>query len=164
MLSQSDGEQVRSLVQEFLQKMTVEFFDISVQPFDPAQGKPGAETTDVMQIEIQLNEPKFLIGQNGQTLFELQRMLRLFLNRKLQKSFYVDLDINEYKKKKIESLQFMAREYADEVVNTHQKKILPPMSSYERRIIHAELAVRKDIITESRGEAAERCVCISPVN
>src|SRR3989344_1892022 len=157
MINQSDAENVKVAVDEFLRKMTVEAFDISVQP-------KNTNVADMVAIEIQLNEPKFLIGQNGQTLFELQRILRFFLNRQLQKSFYVDLDINNYKKKKVEHLQFMARDMADEAVATRQKKILLPMSSYERRIIHAELAGRKDIITASRGAGADRRVCISPVN
>jgi spoIIIJ-associated protein len=51
---------------------------------------------------------------------------------------------------------------ADQVVYSKEKKVLSPMPSYERRIIHAELSGRSDIVTESQGEGFERCIVISP--
>ena len=63
------------------------------------------EKIDVVELDIKLNEPQILIGQQGQTLFEIQRLLRTVLSRKLQKFFYLNLDINDYKKKKTEYLK-----------------------------------------------------------
>jgi len=80
----------------------------------------------------------------------------------MQKDFYLDLDINEYKKKKIEYLKSLAKDLADEVVFTKEEKVLFPMPAYERRIIHTELSQRADIITESRGEGYDRHVIIKP--
>ena len=78
----------------------------------------------------------------------------------IQKDFYVDLDINGYKKKKIDYLKEMAKNAADEVSLMKQEKILPPMPAYERRIVHLELAERKDITTESIGREPERKIII----
>jgi spoIIIJ-associated protein len=74
--------------------------------------------------------------------------------------FYFNLDINDYKKQKIEYLKNTAKSLADQVVQTKEDKVLLPMSSYERRIIHAELAQRTDVITESQGEGLDRHIVI----
>ena len=74
--------------------------------------------------------------------------------------FYIDLDINDYKKKKIEYLKETARAVADEVALTKKEKYLPSMPPYERRIIHMELASRSDVTTESIGQEPERKIVI----
>ena len=74
----------------------------------------------------------------------------------------MNLDINDYKKKKVEYLKDFAKETADQIAMTGQEKTLPPMSSYERRIIHAELSQRTDVITESQGDGFDRHVVIKP--
>jgi len=88
--------------------------------------------------------------------------LRMILNKSLQKVFYLNLDINDYKKKKVEYLKFLAKDSADEVSFSKEEKVLLPMSSYERRIIHTELSQRSDIITESQGDGFDRHVVIKP--
>jgi spoIIIJ-associated protein len=80
----------------------------------------------------------------------------------LQKIFYLNLDIDDYKKKKIEYLKYLAKDLADQVSLTKEEKVLLPMSSYERRIIHSELSQRIDVTTESRGDGFERHIVIKP--
>ena len=84
----------------------------------------------------------------------------MILNKKLQKNIYFKLDINNYQKNKIEYLKKLAKESAEEVILTKKSKVLPPMSSYERRIIHTELAERQDIITESQGDGPDKNITI----
>ena len=72
------------------------------------------------------------------------------------------MDINDYKKKKVEYLKNLADCIANEVILTKEKKVLAPMPAYERRIIHAQLSARQDIKTESQGEGIDRCVVIEP--
>jgi spoIIIJ-associated protein len=103
-----------------------------------------------------------LIGQNGQTLVEIQHLLKAILRRKIPEQFYIDLDINDYKKKKAEYLREMANSLADEVALTKKEKLLAPMPAHERRIIHLELTERNDVVTEGIGESAERRVIIRP--
>lgn len=115
-------------------------------------------------VDLKADEPQFLIGERGQNLSEIQRLLRAVLRRKAEapSSFYVDVDINDYKKKKTEYLKEVALTAADEVAITKREKELPSMSSYERRVVHTELASRADILTESIGEEPERRVKIKP--
>jgi len=74
------------------------------------------------------------------------------------------LDINDYKKKKVEYLREMARDAANEVSLSKKEKNLVSMPAYERRVIHLELADREDVITESVGEEPERSVIIKPAS
>ncbi|MDO8424672.1 MAG: R3H domain-containing nucleic acid-binding protein [bacterium] len=115
-------------------------------------------------VNVKADEPQFLIGERGQTLSEIQRLLRAVLRRKAEdpSPFYVDVDINDYKKKKAEYLKEVAQTAADEVAITKKEKELPSMPPYERRVVHTELASRTDISTESIGEEPERRVKIKP--
>ena len=93
---------------------------------------------------------------------EIQHLLKAILRRKIGALFYIDLDINNYKKKKIAYLRELARSIADEVALTKKEKVLSPMPSYERRIIHLELAGRSDVTTESIDEEPKRKVVVRP--
>ena len=157
-MNKEDGENIKEIVEEFLRKMTLSFSLIDVMPLTQEQ-EPDK---DVAQINITMEEPQILIGQNGQTLFELQRIVRIIINKKLNKDLYITLDINGYKQRKIEYLKDLAVTLADNVVATKEKKVLAPMPAYERRIIHAQLAKRHDITTQSQGEGEHRSVVILP--
>jgi len=115
-------------------------------------------------VDVKADEPQFLIGERGQTLSEIQKLLRAVLRKKAEfpASFFVDVDINDYKKKKTEYLKEVAQAAADEVALSKKEKILDPMSAYERRVIHTELAERTDVATESVGAEPERKVVIRP--
>ncbi len=113
-------------------------------------------------VDIKTDDPQLLIGERGQTLQEMQNLLRMVLRKHLgrEERFFVDLDINDYKKKKVEYLKEIARSAADEVYLSKKDKELPPMSAYERRVIHMALAGRSDVVTESAGEGQGRRVVI----
>ena len=113
-----------------------------------------------VQVSIVAGEPSMLIGEKGQTLFELQHILKLMLRKKIAEPFYLALDINEYKKNKEEYLRDLAQTTADEVVLLKKQKELPPMPSAERRVIHVALANRTDVTSESLGDGPDRRVVI----
>ena len=113
-----------------------------------------------VQVSIVVGEPSMLIGEKGQTLFELQHILKLMLRKKIAEPFYLALDINEYKKNKEEYLRDLAQTTADEVVLLKKQKELPPMPSAERRVIHVALANRTDVTSESLGDGPDRRVVI----
>jgi len=151
MLSQSDLETIKKITKEFFKKTT---FEVEIDfPF------PRDET---VPINLMTEDPQILIGEGGQTLVEIQHLLKAILKRKIQEPFFIDLDINGYKKKKIEYLKELAKSCADEVSITKKEKILSSMPAYERRIIHLELAGRTDVVTESIGQEPERRVVIRP--
>lgn len=151
MIEQKDINKIKDLATEFFEKMTMPVSKIDVN-----------YSEDNVGLDVKLDEPQILIGQGGQTLFEIQRLLKTILNKKLQNVFYLNLDINDYKKKKIEYLKDLARDLADQASLTKETKVLAPMSSYERRIIHAELSQRTDISTESQGDGFDRHIVIKP--
>lgn len=151
MLSQSDFEKIKETVKEFFEKTT---FEVEIEFQSPQD--------QTLPINIKIDEPQILIGEGGQTLVEIQHLLKAILKRKISDSFFIDLDINGYKKKKIEYLKELARSLADEVGITKKEKILSSMPAYERRIIHLELAGRSDVTTESIGQEPERRIVIRP--
>jgi spoIIIJ-associated protein len=162
MINAEEIQKVKAAIEEFLQKMTVTDFNIDATELAQKEPAGAQEGKDAVSVEITLEEPQMLIGQNGQTLFELERIMRMLVNKKLGKFLYISVDINDYKKKKIEYVKTLARRTADEAVVAGQKKVLVPMSSYERRIVHAELSSRQDVTTESQGDGEDRCVVIIP--
>ena len=119
--------------------------------------EPGEPT---VQVGIVVEEPQMLIGEKGQTLFELQHVLKLMLRKKIEEPFYLALDINEYKKNKEEYLRDLAQTAADEVVLLKKPKELPQMPASERRVIHMALAKRTDVVSESVGDGPDRRVVI----
>ena len=155
MIEKEDIKKIKEIAEEFFEKMTISALKIEA-------GSSDTGTGDVIDLDIKLDEPQILIGEKGQTLFEIQRLLKTVLNKKLQKIFYLNLDINDYKKKKIEYLKNLAKGLADEVALNKEEKVLFPMPAYERRVIHAELSQRTDIITESQGEGQDRHIIIKP--
>lgn len=158
MIDQNDIKKIKEAAEEFFQKMTIGPLLIEVNK----AVTENPEISEVVDLSISAEEPQILIGEKGQTLFEIQRLLRAILTKKIQKIFYLNLDINRYKQSKIEYLKKIAKEAADEVSLTKEEKTLFPMPAYERRIIHAELSQRTNIITESQGEGANRRIVIKP--
>jgi len=165
MLSKDQLNTIKKEVEIFFEKMTIPASLIEVLLSNDKNSDQHGEQDilrDIVNIEVKTNEPQILIGQQGQTLFEIQRILRMVLNKKTKESFYINLDINEYKKKKVEYLKDLAKSLADQVALNKEQKTLLPMSAYERRIIHTELAQRTDVITESSGDGSDRHIIIKP--
>ena len=148
-MNRQNLEEIKKITKDFFKKTT---FEVEIE-FLPLQ-----ELT--LPINLKTDEPQILIGEGGQTLVEIQHLLKTILKRKIQEPFFIDLDINGYKKKKIEYLKELAKSVADEVALTKKEKSLAPMPAYERRIIHLELAGRQDVTTESIGQEPERRVII----
>jgi spoIIIJ-associated protein len=150
-MNQQNLEEIKKITKDFFGKTT---FEIEIE-FLPLQGL-------TLPINLKTDDPQILIGEKGQTLIELQYLLKIILKRKISEPFFIDLDIDGYKKKKNEYLKELARSTADEVALTKKEKSLAPMPAYERRIIHLELADRQDVTTESIGQEPERKVIIKP--
>lgn len=103
-----------------------------------------------------------LIGKNGKNLQALTIIISQHLKRELGISFKFVIDINEYKEKREQSLEYLARKIAREVSSTKIAVKLDSMNSYERRIIHNALTNNKEVYTESEGEEPNRYVVIKP--
>lgn len=151
MIAKQDSKKIKEIVNEFFVKMTV-----------PVEIEIGSLCEKTLPVNLKTENPQFLIGEKGQTLVEIQRLLKLIVRKKIGEDFYIDLDIDGYKKKKIEYLKQLARSIANEVALGRKEVILPAMPAYERRIIHLELAERENIATESIGQEPERKIIIKP--
>lgn len=150
-MNQSELNSIKKTIEEFFQKTD---FDIEIES--------AKESEETVFVSLKTEEPQVLIGEGGQTLNEIQYLLKLILKKKAGDPFYLDIDINNYKKKKAEYLKELAVSTANEVALTKQEKELFPMTPYERRIVHLELANREDVVTESLGEGPERRIVIKP--
>lgn len=144
-------QEIKQTIREFFEKTG---FDIEIEILAPDDR--------TIPVNVSTDDPKVLIGQNGQTLADVQHLLKAMLSRRISEQFYIDLDINDYKKKKIAYIKESAREWANEVSLNREDKMLSPMPSYERRVIHMELADRSDVRTESAGQGIDRCIIIRP--
>jgi spoIIIJ-associated protein len=103
-----------------------------------------------------------LIGRRGETLRDLQFVLRLILSRRLGIWPNVVLDVEGYKAHRIEALRALAQRMATQVRQTGRRVVLEPMPAHERRIVHIALRGDKDVYTESTGEDERRKVQIIP--
>lgn len=103
-----------------------------------------------------------LIGRRGETLRDLQFIVRLIVSRKIGQWPNLVLDVEGYKARRVNALQSLARRMADQVRQTRQPVALEPMPAHERRIIHLALRNDPDVYTESTGEDEARKVQILP--
>ncbi|MDP2909964.1 MAG: R3H domain-containing nucleic acid-binding protein [bacterium] len=143
-------EKIKKITKEFFKKADF-LVDASIE-----------EEKGTLFVKIKTDDPQILIGQNGQTLAEIQKLLRALVKKSIEGEFFIDVDINNYKQKKAEYLKETAREAANEVFLSQKEKTLPAMPSYERRVVHVELADRSDVVVESIGEEPNRRIVIKP--
>ena len=153
MINPDNLEEIKRTIMEFFKRAT---FEVDIEFL--------SQENSTLPINIKAENPQILIGEGGQTLADMQHLLKAMLRKKIQDNFYLNLDINDYKKKKIEYLKELAKLTADEVTLMKEEKVLPSMSAYERRIVHMQLAEREDIVTESTGRDPERKIIIKPAS
>lgn len=144
---------IKETVEELLKKMGYKEAAVEIKE----QEHPSA-----LMVSVQVDDAGQLIGQSGSNLNDFQRILRLLVARKEMGSPLFLVDINGYRAKREQFLKELGQEMAEQVIKTQKSVMLQPMSSYERRIIHLELAERPGIVTESIGEEPERRVIIRP--
>ncbi len=130
------------------------------------QTEPSGEVAPGAQPPIAFNitgeDLGILIGWHGQTLSSLQYLLRLIVAHQTKVWPSVVIDVEGYRQRRQEALRTMARHAAEQVKTKGLPFMLEPMPSYERRIVHLELADAPDVTTESTGEGEARQVVILP--
>jgi spoIIIJ-associated protein len=149
-------ELLKKITSEILRKMTFDNFEIKVDFKDDAEGENFI-------VNIETSESNLLIGQYGATMTAFQHILRLLVRRKIEEKFKFLVDVNRYLQSKTDSLSEIAREAAVQAVREKKTVVLRPMSAYERRLVHIELAGNENVKTESIGEGEDRKVAICPV-
>ena len=124
--------------------------------------KINAELKDKhLLVELTGDDMGILIGKRGQTLDALQYLVNLVVNKKSPYYISVMLDTENYRQRRKETLETLAKNIAYKVKRTRRSVSLEPMNPYERRIIHSALQNDKYVFTRSEGEEPFRHVVIS---
>lgn len=113
-----------------------------------------------MDINLTGQEMGILIGKRGQTLDALQYLISLFVNKESDNYIRVKLDTENYRARRKETLEQLARNIAIKVKRYKKPMSLEPMNPYERRIIHSALQNDKYVTTRSEGDEPNRHVII----
>lgn len=119
------------------------------------------EEEKVMDIELKGDDMGVLIGKRGQTLDSLQYLVSLVVNRDSDDYIRVKVDTENYRKRRKETLENLAKNIAYKVKRTKRSVSLEPMNPYERRIIHSALQNDKFVMTHSEGEEPFRHVVVT---
>ena len=135
---------------------------LEAMKFDGRVVIDNAETDNILA-NIQTEQAGFLIGQAGANLDALQHLTRILVNKKNEEPIPFVLDVNDYRKHRIELLKDLARNMAQQALAEKVSLTLQPMSAYERRIIHLALIDYSQISTESIGYEPERRIVIKPI-
>lgn len=120
------------------------------------------EVESIINIELKGDEMGMLIGKRGQTLDSLQYLTSLVANKnKKDKYVKIKIDTENYRQRRKETIENLARNVASKVKKTGRTAFLEPMNPYERRIIHAALQGDKYVDTHSEGDEPHRKVVVT---
>lgn len=148
-------EEVQDVVKNFLDKLfsCMEIEVEIIMNYD--------EKERVIDIELKGNDMGVLIGKRGQTLDSLQYLTSLAANKDIEDYVKIKMDTENYRQRRKETIENLARNIAGKVKKTRKPMHLEPMNPYERRIIHAVLQNDKYVETYSEGEEPYRKVVVT---
>ena len=118
------------------------------------------EEEQELSLNLEGDDMGILIGKRGQTLDSLQYLTSLVVNKGKTNYIRVKLDTEDYRRRRKETLENLARGIAYKVKKTRKPVVLEPMNPYERRIIHSALQGNKYVETVSEGEEPYRHVVV----
>ena len=121
----------------------------------------SAEEENVYDVELKGHEMGVLIGKRGQTLDSLQYLTNLAINKHSETYTRVKLDTEDYRKRRKETLENLAKNIAYKVKRTKKAVSLEPMNPFERRVIHSALQNDRYVSTHSEGDEPYRHVVIT---
>lgn len=113
-----------------------------------------------MDIDLSGDEMGILIGKRGQTLDSLQYLVSLVVNKDVENYIRVKVDTENYRQRRKETLENLAKNISYKVKRTKRPVSLEPMNPYERRIIHSALQNDKYVTTHSEGDEPFRHVVV----
>jgi spoIIIJ-associated protein len=136
---------------------------VSVQ-HSTSTGPDGEPQHSIMLYVEGLDEETvgLMIGRRGETLRSLQFLLNTLINRHVGRWPQIVIDVGNYRQRRQESLEGLARRVAEQVRTTGRPQILDPMQAYDRRIVHMALREDNSVYTESTGEGENRKITVYP--
>ena len=120
-----------------------------------------SEDEDCITINLHGEDLGLLIGKHGQTLDALQYLMNLVAQRDARDRLRIVLDIEDYRKRRAETLEQLALRLADRAKRSGERVVLEPMTPHERKIIHMSLQSDSRIETFSEGQEPFRRVVIT---
>jgi len=141
------NDQSQQLLESLVSKMG--FTDFSVTP-----------AQDTRRYTVFINDAPYVTRHLSQIISDLDFLFKAMLRKQGLEIAFVD--INNYRKEREDIIVKLAKAAAKKCSVTQKEVALPPMNSFERRIVHTELSVHPDVVTESRGEGKQRMVVIAP--
>lgn len=149
-----DREQIITAAEKFLQEV---FAAMKIEVAIAVE-----ETEEGCLLDLSGKGLGVLIGRHGQALDSLQYLLNLAVNRKNDERIYFILDVEDYRRRRAETVTKLAKSVADRAIKTRKDVKLEPMSRHERKIIHMTLQDNNRVETHSAGEEPYRYVIVSP--
>lgn len=119
------------------------------------------EADNSMDIDLSGEEMGILIGKRGQTLDSLQYIVSLVVNKETDNYIRIKVDTENYRQRRKETLENLAKNIAYKVKKTKRPVSLEPMNPFERRIIHSTLQGDKFVSTHSEGDEPFRRVVVT---
>ena len=144
-------EVARELIVGLLERM-------GIQP--NVEGFPREGT---LHFEIKGDQESILIGKHGRTLEALQILITRMVNKRLKSTVRISLDIDDYRKRRTDTMAQMARSMGERAKSTGRPQTAGPFSAHDRRIIHITLKEDPFLKTESLGEGELKRIRIIPV-
>ncbi len=159
-MENNEQKNLKELISETLLKMG-QFMNIECQ----VEFKEELDDRNSKSLLISIYTPdsaRFLIGKNGQNLKSLEQVLRAMHAKNMSDFNNIVVDVNDYRRSRAMYVLDIARQAVTRVRSTQKSEALMPMSPYERRIVHMELASCPDIATESIGAEPNRRIVVKP--
>lgn len=107
-------------------------------------------------------EAGLLIGKHGETLYSLQTIVGMVVQKKLGEWIRVVVDVGDWREKQDERLRSLAYQIVEKTIESGQPQPIYNLTAGQRRIVHMALAENKDVITHSEGEGEDRCLVVEP--
>ena len=119
------------------------------------------DENDAVRINITGSDLGILIGRRGQTLDSLQYLTNIVANRHSDRYLRIVLDAEQFRERRRQTLEALSERMAMKVVRTRKEVVLEPMTSQERKIIHARLQSNPNVKTYSQGDEPNRRIVIA---
>lgn len=153
----------RQFLEELLKRMDIHAYVTAVTSRVPSQQGDKEEETLTLHVEGADEQAMgLMIGRRGETLQSLQFLVNMLVSRHLRRWPQIVVDVGNYRQRRRESLEGLARRMAERVTQSGRSIMLEPMAAYERRIVHLALREDANVYTQSTGEGENRKIVIYP--
>ncbi|MFN8442223.1 MAG: RNA-binding cell elongation regulator Jag/EloR [Caldilineaceae bacterium] len=159
---EDEGSTEAAAVEMLSTMVTLMGFKVTVEPV----WKDGDDEHDkrVLWLEIHGNNLSSLIGRRGETLENIQYLLRMMVNQRLHRWNDIVVDVDQYRTRRAEQISQLAQRLAEQALSAGRAMALEPMPPNERRIVHMALRNHPRVYTQSSGDGDRRKVYIVPKN